>query len=60
MELKPFGVQYSDESQRARVFCCYAQNAYEARLQAQELVQEIHDHPSCIDHIRCEETNFDW
>ena len=43
-----------------REFCCYADDAYEARLQAVELVQTIQDDPESIVSICRESKDFDW
>lgn len=60
MGLKPYCVLYRDNTNLKREFCCYADDAYHARLQATELIQHVQDHPNSIVHIRCEESNFDW
>lgn len=60
MKRSPYSVLYRDNANCQRVFCCYAGSAYEARIEAMEMVQFIHDHPNCIDQILKEATDFDW
>lgn len=60
MSLKPYCVLYRDEHNERHEFCCYAENAYHARLEATELIACVHKNPNCIDTIRLEEHNFDW
>lgn len=60
MTLNAFTVRYLDETHRERDFCLYANDAYEARVTALEMVQHLHDHPNNITHILKETDNFDW
>lgn len=54
----PYAVLYEDHNGKHWEFCCYAQNAYDARLEATELIRpEI---LSRILQIRLEPENFDW
>ena len=58
--LHPYTVRYLDRSSDGYEYCCYAFNKLHARLQAQEMVQAIHDNPNCIQWILKEDTDFDW
>ena len=60
MTIAPYSVRYKDQANRLREFCCYADDAYEARLQAVELVQSIQDDPESIVVICRESKDFDW
>ncbi len=53
--LKPYTVRYRSFDNGRQENCFYASDSYEARMLAMELNQYIHDHPNCIDLIRCEE-----
>ena len=48
-------VGYHDYEMHTHEVCEYAKDSYEARVDATEDVPYIHDHPNCIDLIRCEE-----
>ena len=52
--LKPYTVQYRNFENIRLENCFYACDAYEARTLAMEFNKYIHDHPNCIDLIRCE------
>lgn len=56
--LAPYCVLYQDTLGNRREFCCYAFDAYHARLEAEELVGS--DTLKKILAIRKEETDFDW
>lgn len=56
--LAPYCVLYQDTLGNRREFCCYAFDAYHARLEAEELVGS--DTLEKILAIRKEETDFDW
>jgi hypothetical protein len=60
MTIAPYSVLYRDQTEKLREFCCYADDAYQARLQAVELVQTIQDQPETIVSIRREAQDFDW
>jgi hypothetical protein len=60
MTIAPYSVLYKDQFDKLREFCCYGADAYEARLQATELVQWIQDSPESIVAIRRELEDFDW
>lgn len=61
MSLKPYSILFKDPTTyQTREFCCYAFDAYHARMEAMELVQEVHDHPNSITCIRREDHGFDW
>lgn len=55
-----YTIRYHDRQGMEREFCTYAKDAYDARLQAIELVVDLHDCPSRIDHILKEPGHFDW
>ena len=52
--LKPYTVHYRDFKNLRNENCFYAIDAYEARTLAMEFNKYIHEHPNCIDLIRCE------
>lgn len=54
----PYAVVYRDHSGNIREFCCYAESAYDARLQADELIGP--DTLQKILAIRLEPEHFDW
>lgn len=54
----PFAVVYRDHAENTREFCCYATDAYNARLQADELIGP--DTLQKILQIRLEPEHFDW
>lgn len=58
--LHAYTVRYLDRSSNGYEYCCYAYNKTHALLQAQEMVQAIHDNPDCIQWILKEDTDFDW
>lgn len=61
MSLKPYTIKYRDPlTWEFREFCCYAFDAYHARVEAAELVPAIHDHPNCVVHVLRESDHFDW
>ena len=53
-DLKPYTVHYRNFDNTRLENCFYACDAYEARTLAMEINKYIHDHPSRIDLIRCE------
>ena len=55
-----YTIRYHDKQGREREFCTYAKDAYDARLQAIELVGDIYECPNRIDHILKEPGHFDW
>lgn len=60
MALHAYCVMYRDDANQTREFCCYAADAYHARMEAIELIQYVHDHPNAITLIRKEADGFDW
>ena len=52
--LKPYTVHYRNFENMRLENCFYAFDAFEARTLAMEFNRYIHDHPNCIDLIRCE------
>ena len=52
--LRPYSICYVDKDHQKRVFCTYAESSYEARQQAQEMVQAIQHNANCIYWIRRE------
>ncbi len=48
---KHYTVGYHDTELHCHEICEYAENAYEARLEAIEDVPYIHAHPNCINYI---------
>ena len=52
--LKPYTVHYRNFNNIRFESCFYAFDAFEARALAMEFNKYIHDHPSSIDLIRCE------
>lgn len=58
--LRPYTVHYLDEYFHRYEYCCYAFNKDHARLSAIEMVQHIHEDPSCIKWIFEEREDFDW
>jgi hypothetical protein len=57
-EYKPYSVLYLDHSQNKREFCCYAKDAYNAKLEAEELIGS--DRLKRILNIHLEPEHFDW
>ncbi len=53
--LKPYTVRYRSFDNVRQENCFYASDSFEARMLAMEFNKYIHDHPNCIDLIRCEE-----
>ncbi len=53
--LKPYTVRYRSFDNVRKENCFYASDSFEARMLAMEFNKYIHDHPNCIDLIRCEE-----
>ena len=53
--LKPYTVRYRSFDNGREENCFYASDSFEARMLAMEFNKYIHDHPNCIDLIRCEE-----
>ena len=53
--LKPYTVRYRSFDNGRQENCFYACDSFEARMLAMEFNKYIHDHPNCIDLIRCEE-----
>ena len=53
--LKPYTVRYRSFDNGRLENCFYASDSFEARMLAMEFNKYIHDHPNCIDLIRCEE-----
>ena len=51
---KRYTVRYRDADSITKESCYYANDAFEARVLAMEMVRYIHDHPHAIDLIRCE------
>ena len=52
--LKPYTVRYRSFDNGKQENCFYASDSFEARMLAMEFNKYIHDHPNCIDLIRCE------
>ena len=52
--LKPYTVRYRSFDNGRLENCFYASDSFEARMLAMEFNKYIHDHPNCIDLIRCE------
>lgn len=57
-EYKPYSVRYQDHSHNIRDFCCYAKDAYNARLEAEELIGA--ETLKRILSIHLEPEHFDW
>ncbi len=53
--LKPYTVRFRSFDNGRQENCFYASDSFEARMLAMEFNKYIHDHPNCIDLIRCEE-----
>ncbi len=53
--LKPYTVRYRAFDNRKQENCFYASDSFEARTLAMEFNRYIHEHPNCIELIRCEE-----
>ena len=53
--MKPYTVRYRSFDNGKEENCFYASDSFEARTLAMEYNKYIHDHPHCIDLIRCEE-----
>ena len=51
---KRYTVRYRDADSITKESRYYANDAFEARVLAMEMVRYIHDHPHAIDLIRCE------
>ena len=49
--MKHYTVGYHDYSMHTHEICEYAHDAYEAKVDAEEDVKYIHDHPHCIDYV---------
>jgi len=52
---KRYTVRYRDANSNRIEGCYYADDAFEARVLAMEMIKYVRDHPNAIDLIRCEE-----